>query len=129
MKKIIILLIAVYSFGLNILVLNSYSSVIKWTEIQSTTIVELLKNIDTKNKLIFVEFMDTKRFPPNKERNKNYFDYLTKKYQNINFDIVITTDDNALNFVRKYKKYPLFKDAKVFFCGVNNLALANDLDK
>ena len=129
MKKIIILLIAVYSFGLNILVLNSYSSALKWTEVQSTTIVEFLKNINIRNRHIFVEFMDTKRFPPNKERNKNYFNYLTKKYQNINFDIVITTDDNALNFVRKYKNSNLFKKAKVFFQGVNNLSLYNKLDK
>ena len=50
------------------------------------------------------------------------------KYKNINIDIVITTDDNALNFIRSNKK-DLFTDAKVFFSGVNNINLPNSLDK
>ncbi len=82
-----------------------------------------------KDRNTYIEFMDTKKFPPNKERDKNYFDYLTKKYKNITFGIVITTDDNALNFVRRHKNSYLFKKAKVFFEGVNNLSLYNKFDK
>jgi vacuolar-type H+-ATPase subunit F/Vma7 len=130
MKKIVILLIvAVYSFAMNILVLNSYSTDLEWTEKQSDEIINSLKHVPIKDKNIYVEFMDTKKFPPNKERDKNYFNYLTNKYKNIAFDIVITTDDNALNFVRNHKNSYLFKNAKVFFQGVNNLSLYNKLDK
>lgn len=129
MKKLIFLLISVYSFALNILILNSYSPDLEWTKVQSNTIIEILKNMNIKNKHLYVEFMDTKKFPPTPERYRNFFDYLNKKYKNIKFDIVITTDDNALNFVRKYKNVPLFKNAKVFFQGVNNLSLYNKLDK
>ena len=73
--------------------------------------------------------MDTKIFRPTPIRMYNYYYYLNNKYKNIKFDIIITTDDNALNFVRKYKNYPLFKNTKIFFCGVNNLNLADKLDK
>jgi predicted small secreted protein len=129
MKKVVLLLIAIYSFALNILVLNSYSPDLAWTKAQSDTIIKILKNMNIKNKHIYVEFMDTKKFSPTRERFKNYFDYLNKKYKNISFDIIITTDDNALKFVRKYKNTHLFKKAKIFFQGVNNLSLYNKLDK
>jgi vacuolar-type H+-ATPase subunit F/Vma7 len=129
MKKIVILLIAVYSFAMNILVLNSYSTDLELTKKQSDEIINSLKKMPIKDRNTYIEFMDTKKFPPNKERDKNYFDYLTKKYKNITFGIVITTDDNALNFVRRHKNSYLFKKAKVFFEGVNNLSLYNKLDK
>jgi hypothetical protein len=129
MKKLIILLTAVYSFALNILILNSYSSDLEWSEKQSDTLVEKCKKLNIPNKHIYVEFMDTKRFPLTRERDREIFDYLTKKYKNFNFDIVIVTDDNALNFVREHKNHYLFKKAKVFFQGINNLSLANKLNK
>jgi hypothetical protein len=129
MKKIILLLIGIWSFAINILVLNSYSTDLDWTEVQCDTTIKILKNMDIKDKHIYIEYMNTKKFPPTPKRFANFFDYLNKKYKNINFDIVITTDDNALNFVRKYKNTRLFKKAKVFFQGVNNLALYNKLDK
>jgi signal transduction histidine kinase len=130
MKKVVVfLLFIIYSFAMNILVLNSYSADLEWTEKQSDEIVNSLKKIPIKEKNIFVEFMDTKRFPPTKERDKNYFNYLINKYKNLSFDIIITTDDNALNFVRAHKNSYLFKNAKVFFQGINNLSLYNKLDK
>jgi hypothetical protein len=49
--------------------LNSYSVDLEWTEIQSDTIVKYLKNSNIKDKNIYVEFMDTKKFPPTKERD------------------------------------------------------------
>jgi signal transduction histidine kinase/vacuolar-type H+-ATPase subunit F/Vma7 len=129
MKKIVLLVMAVYSFALNILVLNSYSSDLEWTEAQVDAIVKSLKNMNIENLNIYVEFMDTKKFPLTEKRDKNFLEYMTKKYKGISFDIVITTDDNALNFVRKHKNHRLFKKAKVFFQGVNNLSLAHKLDK
>jgi len=130
MKKVVLLLIfTIYSFALNILILNSYSSTIAWTNSQSNEDIKILKKMNLKNGNIYVEFMDTKRFKPTKEYFNLYFNFFKNKYKNIQFDIVITTDDNALNFIRKYKNSFLFVKSKVFFQGINNLTLKNKLDK
>ncbi|MCA1792810.1 MAG: PAS domain S-box protein [Desulfobacteraceae bacterium] len=41
------------------------------------------------------------------------------KYDNTLFDAIITTDDNALGFVLKYR-HELFNDAPIAFCGIND---------
>ncbi|GAB6073503.1 sensor histidine kinase [Nautilia lithotrophica] len=122
-----ILLLHISLFAKNILILNSYSIQLAWTKGELEGILNVLQ--DNKNLKKYIEFMDTKIFRPTPMRMYNYYYYLKNKYKDIKFDVIITTDDNALNFVRKYKNYPLFKNAKVFFCGVNNLSLANKLDK
>ena len=126
MKKIFLLFITIKLFALNILVLNSYSPSLSWTSNQSLTIIKIFhkKNINNIN----VEFMDTKKFAPTKQYFDELFRFFKIKYKTP-FDIIITTDDNALNFVRAYKNTKLFKNAKVFFEGVNNLSLYNKLDK
>jgi len=119
----IILLFVVNIFATNILILNSYEINLEWTNEQYKAIKDSLKNSKIKNIQLHVEFMDTKIFRPTDIIYKNQIEYYAKKYKNIEFDIVITTDDNALNFVRKYKNTKNFKKSKVFFCGVNNLSL------
>jgi len=126
MRYVLILFLSVFLFAKNILILNSYSVDLEWTQNELKGILTSLKDDENKK---FIEFMDTKIFRPTPERMKDYYEYLSKKFKNIKIDIIITTDDNALNFVRKYKNAPLFKSAKVFFCGVNNLGLAKTLDK
>ena len=113
-------------FAQNVLILNSYSIKLPWTKSELEGILSTLSKEDLK---IYMEFMDTKVFRPTSKRVENFYNYLKNKYSGIKFDIVITTDDNALNFVRAYKSSFLFKNAKVFFAGVNNLKLANELDK
>ncbi|MEA3384679.1 MAG: HAMP domain-containing sensor histidine kinase [Campylobacterota bacterium] len=127
MKKLfIIILFSIFIYANDILVLNSYSPSLQWTQEQSSTIVKnLLKNNELK---IYVEFMDTKVFKPSKINDENFLNYFKTKYRDVSFKAIVTTDDNALNFVRKHKN-TLFKDSKVFFSGVNNLSLKNKLDK
>ena len=128
MKKLIVSVLFITNlFSVNILILNSYSPLIEWTAIQTHT---LIKKFQTDNNIdLYIEYMNTKKFRPTPKRYKNYLSYLKNKYENIKFDIIITTDDNALNFVREYKNETIFKKAKVFFEGVNNLNLKNILDK
>jgi len=128
MRYIFLFFIAItFSFGKNILILNSYHLNFDWTKQQSDSILSELSKSKRDDK-IYVEFMDTKRFRPSKQRDNNSLNFYMNKYKDIVFDIVITTDDNALNFIRKYKNNKLFKKAKVFFCGVNNLKLKDTLD-
>ncbi len=130
MKKIILLIILVVNaLATNILLLNSYRADLEWTQDQYLTIIQTLKKSNIKNIQLHVEFMDTKFFRPTPETMNNSFLYYKNKYNKTKFDIIITTDDNALNFVRKFKQKKLFKDVKVFFSGVNNLSLKDKLDK
>jgi signal transduction histidine kinase len=126
MKKIIFLFLISFSFSANILILNSYSIKLKWTRNELEGILNELKNKDLN---IYIEFMDTKIFRPTPKRLKIFYKYIFQKYKKIPFDIVIATDDNALNFVRENLNSHLFKNAKIFFAGVNNLSLADILDK
>lgn len=128
-KVIFILLFVTNIFATNILVLNSYRVNLEWTNEEFKAITNVLNNSHIENIQLYTEFMDTKIFRPTHYTNKNNLEYYTKKYKNIDFDIVITTDDNALNFVRTFKTKRIFKNSKVFFCGVNNLSLNNKLDK
>ena len=128
MRKILLVLsFNIYLFAQNILILNSYSSTLEWTKEQSHTIIDNLQK--DKNRHVFVEFMDTKIFKPSKYTEENFLNFYNKKYKGIAFDAVITTDDNALNFVRKYQNTKLFRNSKFFFSGVNNLSLVQKLDK
>ncbi len=131
MKKIILILIflSINLLAVNVLILNSYRETFPWTEIQKETIVNNLKKIKNKKITIYVEFMDTKILRLTPQREKNLLQYYKNKYAKIPFDIVLTTDDNALNFVKKYKEISLFNKAKVFFSGVNNISLEKTLDK
>ncbi|MCG7495378.1 SpoIIE family protein phosphatase [Vibrio sp. Of7-15] len=63
--------------------------------------------------------MDTKRFSTD-EHYRYLFDLYRIKYQNINIDLVISSDNNAFNFLKKHNG-ELFNTAPVVFCGVNNL--------
>jgi len=114
-------------FAKNVLIINSYSSTFEWTKQQSDAIIKTLKS--DKDVSIFVEFMDTKVFKPTQSNQNNFLNFYKNKYKNISFNAIVTTDDNALNFVRKYKNEQIFKDINVFFSGVNNLSLAKELSK
>ena len=131
MKKIFVTLIflSVNLLAINVLVLNSYQETLPWTKIQSDNIIEGLKKIKNKKLKIYVEFMDTKLFRLTQKGENNLLKYYQNKYNNISFDIIFTTDDNALNFIRRHKNINIFKDARVFFSGVNDISLQKTLDK
>ncbi len=123
MRKLYYLLIFALLFPLflkasqyNILILHSYHQSYKWTDDINRGINEVFKNnINQLN--FYVEYMDSKRFI-DKTHHDNLFKLYKQKYNNINFDVIISSDNNALNFVKKYHK-TLFKKAPVVFLGAN----------
>lgn len=125
-KLFLFLFLTLYLNATNILILNSYSSTLQWTKEQSQSIINSFKDDDTIK--IYQEFMDTKVFKLTSHNEKNLFNYYKNKYINTKIDIVTATDDNALQFIMKYKN-ELFKESKVFFTGINNLSLRKTLDK
>ncbi len=100
----------------NILIINSYHKGLQWTDNELEGITSSLKEYGYHSD-IYVEYMDWKRYPSeeNLSRLYNYFEY---KYSEKPVDIVITTDDIALEFALK-NRAELFSDAPIVFCGVN----------
>ncbi len=125
-KLILIFFFIINLYAKEVLIINSYSDDFIWTEAQTDTITKKLKKLGIS---AYVEFMDTKKLRLTPRREKNILNYYKNKYKGFSFDIIFVTDDNALNFVRKYKNIKIFKKAKVFFSGINNLSLYNILNK
>jgi two-component system cell cycle sensor histidine kinase/response regulator CckA len=99
-----------------VLILNSYHTGYKWSDDIIKGVKETFKQTDMTIEL-YLEYLDTKRF-----KNPNYLEDLYKsianKYKNISFDVIITSDDTALDFLLKYRSVFQPK-APVVFCGVN----------
>lgn len=100
----------------NILILNSYHKGLQWTDSEMEGITSSLKESDFDSS-VYVEYMDWKRYPT-EENLAQIYNQLKYKYSKQSMDIVITTDDVALDFALKYRA-ELFSDAPIVFCGVN----------
>ncbi len=101
----------------HVLILNSYHQGFKWSDqIIEGIRTSLLKKYDKIN--IHIEHMDTKRYP------QQDLDFLVKnyatKYKTLNLDLIISADDNAFNFIKKYRTQ-IAGGAPLVFCGVNSL--------
>lgn len=101
----------------DILVLNSYHNGLSWTD----SIVSSIKR-EFASELyysIYIEDMDTKR-----HFSKEYLNTLAlfyqEKYKNKTFDLIISTDNNAYNFLLEYKE-KIFGSVPVLFCGLNSI--------
>jgi diguanylate cyclase (GGDEF)-like protein len=100
----------------NVLILNSYHQGLSWTKEQTEGIIDTLQE-SGHNYLFRVEYMDWKNY--NTSENIDYLiDYYNYKYHNELIDIIITTDDAALEFAMDYRA-KLFSNAPVVFSGVN----------
>ncbi|PCH70954.1 MAG: hypothetical protein COC06_03160 [Bacteroidales bacterium] len=101
----------------DILVLNSYHSGLSWTD----SIVSSIKR-ELSSELfcsIYIEDMDTKR-----HFSKDYLNTIAKfykeKYKNKTFDLIISTDNNAYDFLLKYNE-EIFGHVPVLFSGINSI--------
>jgi len=136
-KRLILVLLSIFclcqtaqgqeSEGRRILVLNSYHKGYPWTD----NIVKGLESAlnPSENGFDFiVEYMDSKAIVYDTAYKKMLYDLYTHKYANQTFDVIISTDDNALNFLREYHG-ELFPHVPVVFCGVNNTKVPDLVDR
>ncbi len=118
MKKIFLLLFLIYSFCFSkeVLLLHSYHKGYKWSDDISKAIEEKFKHYD--NIELTTIYMDTKRVagPLYLDKLANLYKTQLKKRD---FDLVITSDNNAFEFIIRYHEY-LFKGLPVLFTGINN---------
>lgn len=103
----------------NILVLHSYHQQYKWTKDITKGIEKALKD----NARLQIQYMDTKR-----QFDKPYRNLLAKmlahRHSRQNYDIVIAVDNNAFEFVKKFRD-SIFGNTPVVFCGINFLSKAD----
>lgn len=100
----------------HILLLNSYNQSMSWVENITRSVYDTLE--PAKNNLVIhIENMDTKRI-----YDKKYLLQLKKlyknKYKNINFELILSSDNNAFDFL-KNNRDELFGNIPVSFSGVN----------
>lgn len=67
--------------------------------------------------IIHREYMDTKRIDT-KEYRQKLKNLYKLKYKNVKLDLILSSDNNAFDFLRKYRN-ELFGNVPVSFCGVN----------
>ena len=83
----------------HILVLNSYSHGYTWTDNEVKGIQQVFK--DHEDVVLHIEYMDTKVL-----NDAQHYQMLAaiyaRKYKDSNFDVLITTDDDALKFIRRF---------------------------
>lgn len=115
-------LLACLSFSLfaqsdkkHILVLNSYHQGFHWTD----RITEGIKSVlgEQDNIDYYINYMDTKRLST-PAYFKQLRDIYAAKYKQEKFDVIITSDDHALDFLLQYRD-ELFPDTPVIFSGLN----------
>jgi PAS domain S-box-containing protein len=98
-----------------VLLLHSYHAGYKWTDDITSAIQNEIhgKNIDLR-----IEYLDTKRyFSP--EYLLQQKEALARKYAGTYFDVVLVSDNHALNFALDFRT-TLFPKSPIVFCGINS---------
>ena len=100
-----------------VLVLHSYHRGLSWNDAIDEGIETVFKEsgLDIESR---TEYMDTKRIHDPGYLRQLFGIYQTK-FNKCKFDLIISTDNNALNFLLKHRD-ELFPQTPVVFCGVNN---------
>lgn len=100
----------------NVLVLNSYHQGFKWTDDMNRGILTSLDPVRAGTR-IYLEYMNTKWV-----QGAPYFKELARllliKYAKARIDLIICTDNDALEFLLDYRD-EIFGKIPVVFCGVN----------
>lgn len=120
MKYLILFFLTIFSlFASNskeILLLHSYNSGLKWSDGITQGIKDVLDKYPDYE--LTIEYMDSKKID-----SQDYFDTLMslyeKKFSNRKYDVIISADNYAYEFVLKNHK-KLFNNSSVVFCGVEN---------
>lgn len=98
-----------------VLVINSYHPGFVWTDMQTTEIVRQL-NDSLDSLVISLEYLDWKQYPTQENLDLQK-EMMLQKYKQRDIDIIITTDDAALQFAIT-NRYELFGDIPIVFSGV-----------
>lgn len=101
-----------------VLYLNSYHDGYHWSD----GLLEGIRTVLNQSRYkvdLQIEYMDAKKYNYNLIAGNLYALY-KEKFKHENFDVIILSDNDALNFVNQYRN-DLFRGIPVVFCGVNDL--------
>jgi diguanylate cyclase (GGDEF)-like protein len=101
-----------------ILILNSYHKGYEWSD-QIMSGIESTLSLSFPKANIHIEYMDTKRNSSPIYINK-LLTFYQEKFKEREFDLIIATDDNAIDFLLSTGA-TLFPGVPVVFCGANAL--------
>jgi len=102
----------------HILVLNSYHRGFKWTDDTVTSFLETLESLSPEHKYAFyIEYLDWKKYPTQKNI-ENMYANLRYKYGSKPIDLIVATDDKALELAIDYRQEQL-KNIPIIFTGVS----------
>ena len=99
-----------------VLILNSYHEGYHWTD---RIMAGIHSVFDEQSDIeLHIDYMDTKRIV-DKTHFENLRSLYKHKYNSMNLNAIIVTDDHALNFLLQYRD-ELFPGIPVFFIGIND---------
>ncbi|PVX52149.1 phospho-acceptor domain-containing protein [Balneicella halophila] len=100
----------------SILVLHSYHQGMQWTDSITKGIQQVIKS-QPEEIDVFFEYLDSKRYLDVNHAGQGQI--FNQKYKDRNpFDVIISVDDDALNFLAQNRN-SLFANTPIVFCGVN----------
>ncbi len=103
-----------FSTNKNVLVIHSYHQGYEWTDNINVGITSVFDTVDVD---LYFEYLDTKR-TFSEEYLFHLFE-LQKSKTRVDFDVIIVSDNNGLEFLKKYHE-KLYPDVPIVFCGINN---------
>jgi PAS domain S-box-containing protein len=101
-----------------ILLLNSYHQNFAWNESVFRGLTDVLRPRET-GIILHMENMDTKRVEFSEHYVQQLHDVFEHKFKAMKLDLIMVTDNNAFEFMRRYHS-ELFPDVPVVFCGIND---------
>ncbi len=99
----------------NVLLITSYHYGDTWTDNVVNGIQDILDRLSGIE--LYTEYMDFRR-RPELEYSRVMEDYILEKYQNEKIDVIIVSDDAALELLIKLRA-DRFADIPLVFCGIN----------
>ncbi len=100
----------------HVLLLHSYQQNMTWVTDITKAVNDILQP-EQRNIILHIENMDTKRFSGD-AYYQSLFNRYRIKYKDIPLSLILSSDNNALDFLLKQRQ-TLFPDVPVSFCGIN----------
>lgn len=100
-----------------VLLLNSYHPGMAWSDNVTHAALSSLKEL-APDAIPYVEYMDSKRYHA-PDYLLRLLDLYRAKYKDAGIDVILCSDDNALNFLLKWGE-ELFPGVPIVFCGAND---------
>lgn len=107
---------------INVLYLNSYHNGYEWSDSIFDGVRDTFAE-SGRNIYLQIEYMDSKRYSLDRI-NEILFQYYQFKFRSTRFDLIVTSDNNAYEFIINHGE-ELFPGVPIVFCGINDVDAAD----